>query len=103
MVIMNFGETNFFIIYSNPAYSTKVYGALNSMYWGFSRPQNIPHDLHSKYFKDVANLISKVEWTCFLWDILISFLDISIHIIMNARHRDTKPLQGHFTGYGGTL
>ena len=77
--------------------------SMASSSWWYGKPSNIPHGWHSKCIKDVANFIFWVALTCFLWNILRSFLVHSIQFNMNACHINPKHLQEHLTGSGGTL
>ena len=71
---MKFEETNLFILYPNPTVSAEIVWSMDSSYWWYDKPSNIPHAWHSKFIKDVTNFIFEVAFTCFLWDTLRWFL-----------------------------
>ena len=96
---MNSDEANLLIISTNPEDATNVVVSTDSTSWDYL----IPHGWHLKSIKNVTNLISDGALTGFLWNIITSVLDISIHIIMNACHRDPNTRQDNFNGYGGII
>ena len=40
---VNFDETDFFTMSTNPIVAAKIVGSMDSYYWWYDKPSNIPH------------------------------------------------------------